>query len=135
MLDWNSKWITLWVERHHELSAHCGAAVITKKCIDDEIFIMKIYIHVIFSNFTKILNHKNLELYSSCQYSSHQNGHSYYELQDSIHLRFILVSLDFSHSLRLSHVHAVAICASFSSYYSLTQIIILKNARLILVSP
>ena len=30
-----------------------------EKRSDDEIFIMKIYIHVIFSNFTKILNHEN----------------------------------------------------------------------------
>ena len=36
-----------------------GAEVITKKRSDHEIFITKIYIHVIFSNFTKILNHKN----------------------------------------------------------------------------
>ena len=41
-----------------------GAEVITKKCSDHEIFITKIYIHVICSNFTKILNHENLELYS-----------------------------------------------------------------------
>ena len=34
-----------------------------KKRSDHEIFITKIYIHVIFSNFTKILNHENLELY------------------------------------------------------------------------
>ena len=38
------------------------AEVITKKRSDHEIFITKIYIHVIFSNFTKILNHENLEL-------------------------------------------------------------------------
>ena len=35
-----------------------GAEVVTKN-----IAITKIYIHVIFSNFTKILNHENLELY------------------------------------------------------------------------
>ena len=40
-----------------------GAVVITKKCGDHEIFIMKIFNHGIFSNFTKILNHENLELY------------------------------------------------------------------------
>ena len=40
-----------------------GMEVIMKKCSDHEIFITKIYIHVIFSIFTKILNHKNLELY------------------------------------------------------------------------
>ena len=34
-----------------------------EKCSDHEIFITKIYIHVNFSNFTKILNHENLELY------------------------------------------------------------------------
>ena len=38
--------------------------VIMKKRSDHEIFITKIYIHVIFSNFMKILNHENLELYS-----------------------------------------------------------------------
>ena len=40
-----------------------GTEVITKKLSDHEIFITKIYIHVIFSNFTKLLNHENLELY------------------------------------------------------------------------
>ena len=40
-----------------------GAAVFTKKCGDHEIFIMIIFIHGIFSNFTKILNHESLELY------------------------------------------------------------------------
>ena len=40
-----------------------GAAVITKKCGDHEIFITKIFNYGIFSNFTKILNHENLELY------------------------------------------------------------------------
>lgn len=38
-------------------------AVITKKCSDHEIFIMNVYIHVIFSNFTKILCHKIFEVY------------------------------------------------------------------------
>ena len=38
-------------------------AAITKKCSDHEIFITKIYINGISSNFTKILNHENLELY------------------------------------------------------------------------
>ena len=42
-----------------------GAEVIMKKPSDHEIFIMKIYIHVIFSNFTKTLNHENLELYGT----------------------------------------------------------------------
>ena len=41
----------------------CGVEIITKKLSDHEIFIMKFYIHVIFSNFMKILNHENLELY------------------------------------------------------------------------
>ena len=41
----------------------CSVAVITKKCSNHEIFITKIYIHAIFSNFTKILSHENLELY------------------------------------------------------------------------
>ena len=40
-----------------------GTLVITKKCGDHEIFITKIFNHGIFSNFTKILNHENLELY------------------------------------------------------------------------
>ena len=44
----------------------CGAAVITKKCGDHEIFITKIFNYGIFSNFTKILNHENLELYGIC---------------------------------------------------------------------
>ena len=39
--------------------------VMTKKHSDHEIFITKIYINVIFSNFTKILNHENLELCGS----------------------------------------------------------------------
>ena len=43
----------------------CGEEVITKKLSDHKIFITKIYIHVIFSNFTKILNHENLELYGN----------------------------------------------------------------------
>ena len=47
---------------------HRGAEVITNKHSDHEIFIMKIYIHVIFTNFTKILNHENLELYSTVAY-------------------------------------------------------------------
>ena len=34
-----------------------------KKRSDHEIFSTKIFIHVIVSNFTKILNHENLELY------------------------------------------------------------------------
>ena len=34
-----------------------------KKLSDHEIFIAKIYIYVMFSNFTKILNHENLKLY------------------------------------------------------------------------
>ena len=34
-----------------------------KKSGDDEIFITKFFNHGIFSNFTKILNHENLELY------------------------------------------------------------------------
>ena len=33
----------------------CDAAVITKKCSNREIFITKVYIHVNFSTFTKIL--------------------------------------------------------------------------------
>ena len=36
-----------------------------KKFSDHEIFIMKLYIHVIFSIFTKILNHESLELYGT----------------------------------------------------------------------
>ena len=36
---------------------------ITKKCSDHEIFITKIYVYGISSNFMKILNHENLELY------------------------------------------------------------------------
>ena len=44
-----------------------GVTIITKKCSDHEIFITKINIHVIFSNFTKILNHENLELYGICR--------------------------------------------------------------------
>ena len=43
----------------------CGTVVFTKKCGDHEIFITKIFNHGIFSNFTKILNHKNLELYGT----------------------------------------------------------------------
>ena len=38
----------------------CGAAVITKN-----VAITKIFNYGIFSNFTKILNHENLELYGS----------------------------------------------------------------------
>ena len=34
-----------------------------KKSGDHEIFITEIFNHGIFSNFTKILNHENLELY------------------------------------------------------------------------
>ena len=34
-----------------------------EQCGDHEIFITKIFNHGIFSNFMKILNHKNLELY------------------------------------------------------------------------
>ena len=34
-----------------------GVTVITKKCSDHEIFITEINIHVIFSNFTKILSY------------------------------------------------------------------------------
>ena len=41
------------------------AAVITKKCSDPEIFITKIFFHGIFSSFTKILDHENLELYGT----------------------------------------------------------------------
>ena len=37
--------------------------VITKKCGDHEIFVTKIFNHGIFSNFMKILNHANMELY------------------------------------------------------------------------
>ena len=44
----------------------CGTVIFTKKYGDHEIFIMKIFNHGIFSNFTKILNHENLELYGSC---------------------------------------------------------------------
>ena len=40
-----------------------GAEVITKKRSNHEIFITKIYIYVVFSNFIKILNHENLLLY------------------------------------------------------------------------
>ena len=36
-----------------------------KKCSDHESFITKIYIYGISSNFTKILNHENLELYGT----------------------------------------------------------------------
>ena len=43
--------------------------VITKKRSDHEIFITKIYIHVIFSNFMKNLNHENLKLYGTLHYS------------------------------------------------------------------
>ena len=42
-----------------------SAAVITKKCSDHKIFITKIFIYGIFSSFTKILNHRNLELYDT----------------------------------------------------------------------
>ena len=45
-----------------------GVIIITKKCSNHEIFITKINIHAIFRNFTKILNHKNLELYGICEY-------------------------------------------------------------------
>ena len=41
----------------------CSVAVIMKKCGNHEIFITKIFNYGIFSNFTKILNHENLELY------------------------------------------------------------------------
>ena len=34
-----------------------------EKLSDHKLFITKIYIHVIFRNFMKILNHENLELY------------------------------------------------------------------------
>ena len=44
---------------------HHSTEVITKKLSYHEIFITKIYIHVIFNNFTKILNHENLELYGT----------------------------------------------------------------------
>ena len=55
----------LWAERQRELSAQASwRGGNHKKLSDHEIFIMKIYIHVIFGNFTKILNHENLELYS-----------------------------------------------------------------------
>ena len=40
-----------------------GVAVFTKKCGDHKIFITKIFIYGIFGNFTKSLNHENLELY------------------------------------------------------------------------
>ena len=48
-------------------TCYCGRgdmAVIMKKCSNHEIFIMKIFIRGIFSNFTIIFNHKNFELYS-----------------------------------------------------------------------
>ena len=45
-----------------------GAEIITKKRSDHKIFITKIYIRVISSNFTKILNHENLELYGIKSY-------------------------------------------------------------------
>ena len=41
----------------------CGTVVSTKKCGDHEIFIAKIFNHGIFSDFTYILNHENVELY------------------------------------------------------------------------
>ena len=41
-----------------------SSAVIMKKCSDHEMFIMKIYIHVIFS----MQFHKNLELYTDVCY-------------------------------------------------------------------
>ena len=59
--------VQLWAEQQRQLSAWCcGVVVITKKCGDHEIFIMKIFNYGIFSNFMKILNHENLELYGTC---------------------------------------------------------------------
>ena len=43
---------------------HASAVVITKNVVIT-IFIMKIYIHAILSNYTKILNREYLELYST----------------------------------------------------------------------
>ena len=52
--------LELWTERQRELFARVPwRGGNHEKSSDHEIFI---YIHVIFSNFTKILNHENLEL-------------------------------------------------------------------------
>ena len=50
----------LWAEQQRPYGCR-SAVVITKKCGDHEIIIMKIFNHGIFSSF---LNHKNCELYS-----------------------------------------------------------------------
>ena len=64
-----------------------GRRSATKKCSHHEIFIMKIYIHVIFSNFTKILNHENLELYGMgiIHIASGPNTYKRYKSMEEVH--------------------------------------------------